>query len=95
MTTIRTENNALIYSKSHLYSSTHIQFLNNKIQNLFENNRRMGFGEDVRQIKSLVVDIRSLSSTTTSDRYPISYTTVVLSEIGNASNFTTFGFNII
>lgn len=103
--TIRTVDKEPVYSKSYPYPLALTNFVNMEIADLLENGiiqpsrspynnplwivDKKGFDQDGQPKKRLVVDFRKLNSKTVSDKYPIPDTSVILSNLGKSSFFTT------
>lgn len=103
--TIDTLTDKPIYSRSYPYPISVGNFVNNEIESLLKDGiirksyspynspvhvvSKKGLDDDGNQKLRMVIDFRKLNEYTTSDKYPIPDTTVILSNLGKSKLFTT------
>lgn len=103
--TIKTTDNEPVYSKAYPYPMAAVKFVNQEVSDLLNtgiirpsrspyNNPvwvvdKKGLNEDGSRKMRLVIDFRKLNAKTVSDKYPIPDTTVILSNLGQSSFFST------
>uniref|UniRef100_W8C8G1 RNA-directed DNA polymerase n=1 Tax=Ceratitis capitata TaxID=7213 RepID=W8C8G1_CERCA len=102
---IDTQTDTPIYSKSYPYPISAAKFINKEIESLLKDGiirksyspynspvhvvSKKGLDDEGNQKLRMVIDFRKLNEQTTSDKYPIPDTSVILSNLGKSTVFTT------